>query len=243
MKKKKRKNNIIYSRVIILVSLLLFCVMIGRTIQLGLSTEVDGTNLQELASKRTTRTTTISAKRGTIYSSSGDVLAQNVSSYKLLAYLDPERTTNPDKPQHVVDKEDTARKLATVLNMTYEDILYRLNKDKDGLKQTYFGTAGKNLNELTKKKIEDLNLPGLDFEESFKRYYPKGQFASYVLGYAKAESEEEPVIKGEMGIEKQYDSILKGEDGYVTYQKDLRGYKIPNTPTYTKDAVQGKIFI
>ena len=81
MKKKKRKNNIIYSRVIILVSLLLFCVMIGRTIQLGLSTEVDGTNLQELASKRTTRTTTISAKRGSIYSSSGDVLAQNVSSY------------------------------------------------------------------------------------------------------------------------------------------------------------------
>lgn len=240
MKKKKRKNNIIYSRVIILVSLLLFCVMIGRTIQLGLSTEVDGTNLQELASKRTTRTTTISAKRGTIYSSSGDVLAQNVSSYKLLAYLDPERTTNPDRPQHVVDKEDTARKLATVLNMTYEDILYRLNKDKDGLKQTYFGTAGNNLNELTKKKIEDLNLPGLDFEESFKRYYPKGQFASYVLGYAKAESEENPVIKGEMGIEKQYDAILKGEDGYVTYQKDLRGYKIANTPTYTKDAVQGK---
>ena len=113
MKKKKRKNNIIYSRVIILVSLLLFCVMIGRTIQLGLSAEIDGKNIKELASSRTTKTTTISAKRGTIYSGNGDVLAQNVSSYKLLAYLDPERTTNSDRPQHVVDKEDTARKLAT----------------------------------------------------------------------------------------------------------------------------------
>ena len=69
--------------------------MIGRTIQLGMSSEIDGTNLKELASKRTTRTSTISAKRGSIYSSSGDVLAQNVSSYKLLAYLDPERTTIP----------------------------------------------------------------------------------------------------------------------------------------------------
>ena len=238
--KNKKGNNIRYSKGIIIISLLLFAVMIIRVSQLGLSKEVDGVNLKELASKRTTRTTTISAKRGSIYSSSGDVLAQNVSSYKLFAYLDPERTTNPEKPQHVVDKEDTARKLATVLNMTYEDIMYRLNKDQEGLKQTYFGTAGKNLNELTKKKIEDLNLPGLDFEESFKRYYPKGQFASYILGYAKAESEENPVIKGEMGIEKQYDAILKGEDGYVTYQKDLRGYKIANTPTYTKDAVQGK---
>ena len=240
MKKKKRKNNIVYSRVIILISLLLFCVIIFRTIQLGLSTEIDGKNIKELASSRTTRTTVISAKRGSIYSMNGDVLAQNVSSYKLLAYLDPERTINPDKPQHVVDKEETARQLATVLNMSYEDILYRLNKDSEGLKQTYFGVAGKNLNELTKKKIEDLNLPGLGFEESFKRYYPKGQFASYILGYAKAESEEEPEIKGEMGIEKQFDSILKGEDGYTTYQKDLRGYKIANTPTYTKPAVQGK---
>lgn len=240
MKKKKRKNNIVYSKLVIVASLFLFALMIYRTVQLGLSSEIDGINLKELASKRTTRTDTITAKRGTIYSGNGDVLAQNVSSYKLFAYLDSNRTTNPDKPQHVVDKEDTARKLSTVLDMSYEDILYRLNKDSEGLKQTYFGTAGKNLNEITKKKIEDLNLPGLDFEESFKRYYPKGQFASYTVGYAKAKSEEEPEIKGEMGIEKQYDSILKGEDGYVSYQKDLRGYRIANTPVYTKDAVQGK---
>ena len=43
-----------------------------------------------------------------------------------------------------------------------------------------------------------------------------------------------------MGIEKQYNEILKGEDGYTTYQKDLKGYKIANTPVIQKDAVQGK---
>ena len=240
MKKKKRKNNIRYSGVIILVSLLLFCLMIGRVIQLGLSEEIDGQNINKLASKRTIKTDVISAKRGTIYSYNGDVLAQNVSSYKLIAYLDSSRTTKEDDPQHVVDKEDTARKLSTVIEMSYEDILYRLNKDKDGLKQTYFGTAGKNLNQIDKKRIEDLNLPGLGFEESFKRYYPKGNFASYIVGYAKNESEENQLIKGEMGIEKQYDSILKGEDGSITYQKDLRGYKIADTPVTRKDAVQGK---
>ena len=88
MKKKKRKNNIRYSGVIILVSLLLFCVMIGRVIQLGLSSEIDGMNLKKLASKRTIKTDIIPAQRGTIYSSNGDVLAQNVSSFRLLAYLD-----------------------------------------------------------------------------------------------------------------------------------------------------------
>lgn len=238
MKNKRKRNNIRYSRVIILISLLLFCLMIFRVIELGTATEIDGINLKELASKRTSRTEIIEAKRGSIYSSDGDVLAQNVSSYKLIAYLDSKRTTNKKKPQHVIDKEDTAEKLAPILGMEKDEVLKYLNKEN--VYQTEFGSKGKGLNELTKKKIEDLNLPGLDFIESFKRYYPKGQFASYTIGYAKSSDSEDSTIKGEMGIEKQYDSILKGEAGYNTYQKDLKGYKIANTPVIKKDAVQGK---
>ena len=44
--------------------------MIARLIQLSISKEVDGTNLQQLASKRTTKTDTIKAKRGNILSDS-----------------------------------------------------------------------------------------------------------------------------------------------------------------------------
>lgn len=238
MKKRKKGNNIKYSRVIVFISLLLFCLMIGRVIQLGLSKEVDGINLKELASKRNTKTDIISAKRGTIYSSDGDTLAQNVSSYKLIAYLSSKRTTNKNKPQHVVDKEKTAEALAPILGMEKDEVLKYLNRDAY---QTEFGSKGKGLNELTKKKIEDLNLPGLDFYETFKRYYPKGQFASYTIGYAKSNSDDESSsIKGEMGVENQYNSILKGRDGSTTYQKDLKGYKIADTPVITKDAEQGK---
>ena len=238
MKKRKKGNNIRYSRVIVFISLLLFFVMIGRVIQLAMSKEIDGINLKQLASKRITKTDIISAKRGNIYSSNGDILAQNVSSYKLIAYLDSKRTTNKNKPQHVVDKELTAEKLAPILGMDKKEILNYLNKKAY---QTEFGTHGKDLNEITKKQIEDLNLPGLDFYETFKRYYPKGNFASYTIGYAKSSSNsEESTITGEMGIEKQYDKILKGKDGYTTYQKDLKGYKIADTPVITKDAEQGK---
>ena len=235
--KKKRKNNIKYSKLLILGSLLLFCLMIGRTIQLGMSKKIDGINLQKLASSRTTRTDIIEAKRGSIYSSNGDILAQNVASYKLIAYLDSKRTTNKKKPQHVVNKEETAEKLAPILGMEKDEVLERLNKKN--VYQVEFGIKGKGLNELTKNQIEDLNLPGLDFIESFKRYYPKGNFASYTIGYTKTDEEKNTTI-GEMGIEKQYNEILKGEAGYTTYQKDLKGYKIANTPVMTKDAVQGK---
>ena len=236
--KKKKRNNIKYPKGIIIASLLLFALIILRLAQLSLATEIDGTNLKELASKRTTRTDTILAKRGTIYSSDGETLAQNVSSYKIIAYLDEKRTTNPKKPQHVVDKEKTAKELSPILGIEEEKLLEYLSKEN--VYQTEFGSKGKGLTELTKQKIDDLNLPGIDFIESYKRYYPKGQFASYTLGYAKTTSEEENIIVGEMGIEKEYDNILKGEDGYITYQKDLRGYKIADTIPIQKDATQGK---
>ena len=238
MKKKKKRNNIKYSKGIIIISLLLFVVLIARVTQIALSEEIDGTNLQALASKRTTKTDVIPAKRGTIYSSDGEVLAQNVASYKLIAYLDPKRTTKESDPKHVVDKEKTAKELSPILGIEEEKLLQYLSKEN--VYQTEFGSKGKGLTELTKQKIEELNLPGLDFVESYKRYYPKGQFASYTIGYAKTESEEENLIVGEMGIEKYYDNILKGEDGYVTYQKDLRGYKIADTEPIIKDATQGK---
>lgn len=237
--KKKKRNNIKYSKLIIIVSLLLFGVMIIRVTQLALSKEIDGINIKELASKRTTKTETIPAVRGSIYSSNGDVLAQNVSSYKLIAYLSPSRTTNKKNPQHVVDKEKTAEALAPILAMEKEEILKYLNKEN--VYQTEFGNKGKGLNELTKRKIEELNLPGIDFIESYKRYYPKGDFASYTIGYAKSENTDlDDNIVGEMGIEKYYDKILKGEDGYITYQKDLKGYQIADTNVVRHDATQGK---
>lgn len=211
--------------------------MIFRLCELALSDEIDGRNLKKLKAQRTTRTNIIQAKRGTIYSANNDILVQTVTSYKLIAHLNPDRTINPNNPQHVVDKEHTARALSEVIDMSYEDILYLLNKDKDGIKQTEFGKAGRGLSEITKKKIDELELPGIDFEESFKRYYPKGDFASYTIGYAK--NQDDGTIKGEMGIEKYYNELLSGEDGYIKYQKDLRGYQIAGTPVIRKEAVQG----
>ena len=239
--KKRKKNNIRYSKIVIFTSLFLFVCMIGRVIQLGLSSEIDGVNLKELASRRTTATEKLSAQRGSIYTEDGEALAQNVSSYKIIAYLDSKRTTDEDNPQHVVDKEKTAEALAPILGMEKEEVLNYLSKE--GVYQTEFGSKGRNLSELTKTQIEDLHLPGIDFIESFRRYYPKGNFASYTIGYAKTETNDETgeeTIAGEMGIEKYYDKILKGEDGYVQYQKDLQGYKIADTPERRKEATQGK---
>ena len=239
MKKKSRKNNIRYSKLLIFSSLFLFALIILRVSYLALSPEVDGKNLKKLASSRTTKTDTIYATRGSIYSSNGDLLAQNVTSYKLIAYLDEKRSSNKKKPQHVVDKEKTAEAIGPIIGYSKDEMMKYLSKEN--VYQTEFGTKGKNLNEVTKNKIEDLNLPGIDFIESYRRYYPKGEFASYAIGYARTnEDGTSDDTKGEMGIEKYYDKTLKGVNGYSTYQKDLRGYRIANTPVITKEATSGK---
>jgi Cell division protein FtsI/penicillin-binding protein 2 len=247
MKKRSELSNVKFNALFIIVGLLFFVGIIARTAQLSLSEEIDDINLQQFAANRTIRNETLYAKRGSIFDVKGNILAQNVSSYTLLAYVNPSRTTDPNKPMHVVDAEYTAEQLSTVLNISKEDILKQLVKIEANPKlyQVEFGTKAKGLSELTKDKIAALSLPGIDFIATQKRYYPYGNFLSYTLGYAKFQTVtnedgvKEEVLVGEMGIEKSSNEKLNGTNGYRFYQKDRKGYKIAGTNEVTVDAMDG----
>lgn len=292
--------------IVILILFIQFC-------YLALSKNVYGIDMQLFAASRNTVTSILTAERGTIFDTDGNVLAQNITSYTLIAYLDSSRTTDDSDPKHVVDKEYTATKLSNILGEeNYDYILERLNKTS---KQVEFGTIGKNLTELTKLSIEELGLPGISFTETVKRYYPNGDFASYVIGYAKQYTrinikvddtydlydyyknyfnnyegvtievgnekvisvEDKTVIAlkkgtsilfiktygeplatilvnvtdydnyqtmdttivGELGIESKFEKKLEGVDGYIKYQQDKYGYKIPDTKEEKVEAQDG----
>ena len=233
-------------RKIFLVFFFIIIVLFARYCYLALSPEINGRNMKVFAANRNTVSRILTAKRGTIYDMSGNVLAQTVSSYTLIAYLDEERSTKT-QINHVKDIDSTAKALAPVLGADEESLKKMLQKGKDeGKYQIEFGTAGKNLTELKKSEIEELNLPGIDFEESYKRYYPNGDFASYILGYAKTNEYTDKngklvtSIDGELGIEAKFDEDLKGTDGYLMYQQDRFGYKIPDTKEERIEALDGK---
>ena len=210
---------------------------------------VNGNKLSSFASARDTRKKTIYAKRGTIYSNDGEVLAKDVNSYTVIAYLDPSRTKDPERPYHVVDKERTAELLSPLINMTKEKILKLLNSTYESCNedktecvkkvpyQVELGPGGRGITELLKDQIEELDLPGIDFLSSTKRYYPNGDFLSYTLGYAKTNSE--GAYAGEMGLELYYNDELTGTNGYIEYQSDLQGYQITSTPAVEKKSVSG----
>lgn len=216
---------------------------------LSLSPVIYGINMKEFSANRNTVTNVLKSNRGTIYDVDGNVLASNITSYTVIAYVNPSITGNSKIQKHVTDVINTSEKLAPILNMEVDTIKNLLNDAiNKGSWQVELGPGGRNITELKKEEIESLGLPGIDFVESTKRYYPNGDFASYIIGYVR--QYEEPVMEngiqklqknlvGEMGIEAKYNEELSGTDGSRTYQRDQSGYKIPDTKEVLVDAIDG----
>lgn len=234
MKRRLNVNKVRVSKLLIAFILLFFVIVIARLLYLGISPKIDGIDLKTFVANRNTRKKTTYAKRGTIYDSSSNVLARTINSYTVIAYLSESRSKGFKTPQHVVDKEKTAKELSPILGMSEEAILYLLNRNAY---QVELGPGGRGITELKKEEIEKLKLPGISFISSYKRYYQNDDFASYILGYVKTTDDGEMI--GEMGIEQYYNDMLKGKDGFIVYQQDVNGYKIPNTKEELKESKDG----
>lgn len=232
MKKEKSKKwpFIDISTIIVLIS---FFVIEIRMAYIALSPVVDGINIQEFASNRNTTKKILKANRGVIYDVEGDVLARNVSSYTVVAILSNSRTDRIKEEE----KKSVAEKLSKILNMDEQRLLKLLNQN---LYQVELGPEGRGITIQKKEEIESLGITGIEFIEDTKRNYPNGDFASYIIGYAKSYVKDgENVIVGELGIEGLYNKELTGTDGYFKYQQDINGVQIPNTPEEKVDVQDG----
>jgi penicillin-binding protein 2B len=230
VKRRINANSVNYNKFVLIAVLLFFVVIIYRMSILSLSKTIDGVDVQAFASARNSNKEVIYARRGTVYDCESNILAQTINSYTVVAYLSNTRGTG----NYVNDKEDTALKLSEIINMEYETILALLTRNAY---QVELGPGGRGITELTKEKIVELNLPGIGFIPSYKRYYPNGNFASYVLGYVQIRDSGEMV--GELGVELAYNNQLKGTDGSYEYQQDLYGYKMANTTEIDVNAQDG----
>lgn len=236
MRKRRQVNKT--PIILFILFLLLFCIIILRLIYLNLSKSIDGIDLSEFSKNRNTKKETLYATRGSIYDINKEVLAQTVDSYTVIAYLDESRSKNSKTPKHVVDTKMTSEKLSPIINMTVDRVNELLNQK--GLYQVELGPGGKGLSQLQKEEIEKLNLPGIDFIATSKRYYPNLDFASYTLGYVVSNDNGEMI--GEMGIEQYYNDKLTGTNGSLEYQTDANGYKLINnqeSPEIKIDKIDG----
>lgn len=221
---------------------LVFLVFTARFLYIGISKTVNGQNLSQRTKQLYSRNEVIKASRGTIYDRNGLTIAEDSHVYSIYAILDKSSINYKNKPEYVVNKAETAEKLAKVLPMSAAKIYKYLNP-KQKVFQVQFGTGGSGLTLKQKKKIEAMKLPGIKFIETPSRLYPNGNFASHIVGLAQPEYNKKTksdVLVGTMGIEAYFNKTLSGTDGYRISSVDASNYQIPNASQVYKPVQNGK---
>lgn len=182
---KKRMMGFLVLFVVILFLLL---------IRIGWIQFIDGGELQLKAYKQQTRDRLISPNRGTIYDSTGEVLARSATVETVTA-----------EPNNIEDeeKEKIAKGISDTLGLEYENVLEKLNKN------TSIVTIASKIEKSETDKLRtwldenDINR-GINIDEDTKRFYPFGSVASNIIGFCGTDNQ------GLEGLEKTYDKILTG---------------------------------
>ena len=210
---------------------LVFLVFMGRFLYIGISKTVSGQDLTKKTEQLYMRNQVLKATRGTIYDRNGLAVAQDSHLYTIYAILDKSSINYKNKPEYVVNKAETAEKLAKVLPLSADKILQYLNPSHPAF-QVQFGTAGIGLTRKEKERIEKMKLPGIKFFETQSRLYPNGNFASHIVGLATPEYNKKTKTQdliGTMGLEAWYNDVLSGKDGYQISSVDASNFQTPNS--------------
>ncbi|QWQ39361.1 PASTA domain-containing protein [Gemella sp. zg-570] len=233
----KKRTKMIFTTLFVFFFVWILIYNIGQMSVLG---TIRGKNLSEIADKKYKIDSVLEPNRGKIYDRNGNVLADNIESYKLIAVVSDKASEGleDDAPRkHVVDVSKTAEELSKLINLSKEAIEKILKNDK--AYQVEFGSYGKDINVETKRKIEDLKLPGIKFETTTKRYYPNGSLLGNFLGFAQTSSDDSDLIVGKLGIERVFDYYLRGKSGRIVYARDAWGKVVSNIPATEVKPVNG----
>ena len=167
----------------------------------------------QLALRNQTRTTPVTAHRGTIYDRNMNVLAASESVQTL--YLDPR-----ELKQSKADLDAISGFLSELLALDGDWVLQQAADTSMRYKR-----IAANLDEQTatavRGYINEHKISGIHLEPSSRRYYPNGTLAAQVIGFTNASNE------GSEGVEAAYNSFLSGTSGRVVTTKGNNEMDMP----------------
>ena len=167
-----------------------------------------GTELSEKAGTQQSQSRTITAKRGTIYDSTGKYILAESSSVEAIS-------VNPTLI-YEKDKEKVARALSEIFELDYDKVLKKVSK------RSSIETIAKKIDKEHADKLrvwmEENNIStGINIDEDSKRYYPYGSVTAQIIGFCGSDNQ------GLDGIEAKYDTDLKGKNGKINRQTNAAG--------------------
>ena len=204
-------------RLILIISVLIFVLLIGR---IGFLQFVQGSYLKELAYKQQTINQIISPKRGNIYDSTGKALA--ISAQVDTITINPSKISkeNDDSATKAL-KEKVAKGLSDIFSLDYNETLEKVNSTSQV--ETIAKKVEQDKVDELKQWMKDSDISvGINIDEDSKRYYPYDTVASAVIGFCGNDNQ------GLSGIEYKWDSVLTGTPGKIVSSKGSDQQEIPN---------------
>ena len=199
--KKKLRNTLFFALLLIIL----------LSTRIGYIQFVWGAELSNMASSQQSQSRYITAKRGTIYDSTGKyilAISSNVESVNV-------NPTNIPSEQ----KEKIATVLSEIFELDYETVLKKVSK------RSSIETIAKKVDKETTDKLrnwmtENNITTGINIDEDSKRYYPYNDLAAQVIGFCGSDNQ------GLDGIEAKYDDELKGTNGKIQRKTNAAGQSL-----------------
>ncbi len=212
MRREHTRHKLLTRRTILLGGgqLLLAAGLVGRMYQLQI---LQADRYAVLSDKNRVSLRLIPPSRGRILDRYGSLIAENIFDYQVV--LVPEQTPDIDETLHRLEK---------ILSLSARE-RQRIMRDIQRKRDFVPVVLKENLTwqEVARIEVNTQDLPGISIDVGQSRHYPIGRAHCHVVGYVAAVSQEdyekEPLFElpgfrvGKSGIEKRYDSKLRGQAG------------------------------
>jgi len=178
--------------------------LVARAVHLQV---LDKEFLNQQADTRHLRTEKISAHRGTVTDRNGEPLAISTPVDSIWA-----------NPKELASAFDRVPQLAAALGLDADPLIRRITRSMD----KEFLYLKRHLSPERAQEVLALNLPGVNVQREYRRYYPAGEVTGHLVGFTDIDDE------GQEGLELAFNHWLAGESGAKRVLKDRLGRSVEN---------------
>ena len=166
---------------------------------------VEQSHLQAQGDARYLREITVLPERGRILDRHGQVLAVSTPVDSLWA-----------DPGVFCTARETWKPMLKVLSMKSRSLLESCERRM----QANFMYIKRRLPPALAQQVLDLNIPGVEIQREYRRYYPGGPVGAHLLGFTDVDD------VGQEGLERFFNKHLAGAPGRKRVLKDLAGHYV-----------------
>lgn len=215
-----RKNKTVHKKKILIVFFGCMLIFVGLIVRLVYLMVFQAEYYTQKADELHERERDIKALRGEIWDRNGEVLASNKTVCTISVIHS--QIKEPEKIITMLVKE---------LGITEEEARKRVEKVSS------IERVKTNVSKEVGDRIRAYDLAGVKVDEDYKRYYPYDTLASRVLGFAGSDNQ------GIIGLEVEYEDVLKGTDGKILTITDARGIELNGYGEQRQEPVAGNTLV